>query len=269
MPELAEVEFYRKQWSKGIGKKVLAVHLNAGKKIFQGTDVGLLRRTLEGAKFLSSKTHGKQLLLRFSKDAWVGIHLGMTGHLRIETDGAPPLKHDHLVLRQAGQSLVLSDARQFGRVLFHRGKTAPQWWSDRAIEVLSRDFTVKRVGDFLARHCGAPIKAVLLMQAGFPGIGNWMADEILWQSRIHPARPAKTLSAAEIKTLHAKARYVSRESLRTIGKELDNAPKTWLFGHRWEKGGHCPRNGAPLQREDIGGRTTCWCPICQKLKVRV
>src|ERR1700722_3143204 len=122
MPELAEVEYFRKKWSRGFRQKILSVQLHADKKIFRGTDVAVLQKMLRGATLLGSEAHGKQLLFRFSKGGWLGIHLGMTGALRIEPAAAVPLKHDHLVLRQGRQNLVFSDPRQFGSGLFHAGK---------------------------------------------------------------------------------------------------------------------------------------------------
>ena len=264
MPELAEVEYYRKQWDQGRGGKILAVEVHADKKIFRGTDVAALQKTLPGSTLLGSETHGKQMLFRFSNGGWLGIHLGMSGETRFEPADFAPLKHDHLVLRQAKRSLVLNDPRQFGRVLFHHGKVAPKWWSDRPAEILSPKFTLKLVDDFLRRHGRAPIKAVLLMQSGFPGVGNWMADEILWQSRINPARLANKLRPAEIKTLYSRAKFVCRAALRTIGATNGDPPKSWLIHHRWEAGGFCPRDGTALRRAEVGGRTTCWCPSCQK-----
>jgi formamidopyrimidine-DNA glycosylase len=264
MPELAEVEYFRKQWSQGLRDRIISVELHADKKIFRGTDVAALRKTLRGATLLGSETHGKQMLFRFSKNGWLGIHLGMTGKLRHESTAAVALKHDHLVLRQKRRSLIFSDPRQFGRVLFHAGKTEPVWWQNRPAEILSPQFTRTMMEQFLARHGRAPIKAVLLLQSGFPGIGNWMADEILWQSKVHPARPAGKLRPMEIKKMHGKIQSVCRVALRIVGKNDGDLPKSWLFNHRWENGGHCPVDGTALRRGPCGGRTTCWCPSCQR-----
>lgn len=264
MPELAEVEFIRKQWNRGLNKKILAVQVHAAKKVFRGTDAAALQKTLAGSTLLASEAHGKQLLFRFSNGGWLGLHMGMTGDLRVEPPATEALKHDHLVLQQPEQNLVFSDPRQFGRVLFHHGTTPPQWWQNRPVEILSPQFTQALMDKFISRHTRAPIKAVLLLQSGFPGIGNWMADEILWQSKIHPSRPAGQLTPAETKTLRAKAKSVCRVSLRTIGKNDGSPPKSWLLEHRWENGGHCPVDGTALRRGQVGGRTTCWCPSCQK-----
>jgi formamidopyrimidine-DNA glycosylase len=171
---------------------------------------------------------------------------------------------------------VFNDPRMFGRIEFHVGKEPPHWWSKIAPAILSRQFTVPAVADFLKRRRRAPIKAVLLMQEQFPGVGNWMADEILWRAAIHPARAAGSLSPAETCALWRECRQVCRQALDAIagrGRKLPrdlnvNIPNTWLFRHRWRKGGHCPKTGAPLAHATIGGRTTCWSPARQKLKPR-
>lgn len=265
MPELAEVEFYRKQWNDGIGEKVRGVLLHEN-RIFRGNDIALLRKTLTGAELRTSETHGKQMLFRFSKDAWLGLHLGMTGELRVEAAGYEPKKHDHLVLQQVKRALVFSDPRQFGRVKFYAGKGVPDWWADLPVSVLSKGFTFEHMKAFLERHGKAPLKAVLLSQDGFPGIGNWMADEILWQAKVHPALKPKALKGPEAKRLHNATVFVCREAMRIVGKDWGDLPKDWLFRYRWKRGGKCPRDHAPLQHETIGGRTTCWCPRCQKLR---
>ena len=262
MPELAEVEFYRKQWDDGLKQKILGVELHATKRLFRGVDTDLLKQTLTGATLLGSKTHGKQMLFRFSKDGRLGIHLGMTGKLRVERAGEIG-KHDHLVLYLKKGALVFSDPRLFGRVLFHVGAHEPPWWVNLPSEILSANFTADYVSNFLHRHGRAPVKAVLLMQRGFPGVGNWMADEILWQSKINPGLTAGSLNERQIKLLWQKTQFVCREALKTIGNDFSDPPKTWLFQHRWRKKGHCPRCKGVLQHATIGGRTTCWCPKCQ------
>lgn len=273
MPELAEVEFFRKRWSAGHGAKVLAVRLNEGKKVFRGCAPALVRRRLTGATLLGSETAAKQMLFRFSGGRWVGIHLGMTGELRVEPPDYAASKHDHLILVQQKRQLVFNDPRMFGAVLFHEDNEPPAWWTRIAPAILSRAFTVEAVAIFLKRRARTPIKAVLLMQERFPGIGNWMADEILWRAAIHPKRLAGSLTAVEIRTLHRECRNVCRLALRAIAGAGDylppdlnaHIPKSWLFWHRWEPGGLCPRTKKPLVREEVGGRTTCWSPARQKL----
>src|SRR6202045_1123554 len=95
--------------------------------------------------------------------SWLGIHLGMTGKIRVESANYRPAKHDHLVLFQRERALVFTDSRQFGRVRFHHGADEPDWWKSEAPEIISREFDQKFVDEFLDRHRKAPIKAALLM----------------------------------------------------------------------------------------------------------
>ncbi|HTJ77902.1 MAG TPA: DNA-formamidopyrimidine glycosylase family protein [Rariglobus sp.] len=270
MPELAEVDFFRKRWNPGLGHKIerVLVHEKAG--IFKTCDPALLKKHLTGASLRSSETAAKQMLFRAGDDLWLGIHLGMTGELSVQPANYVPLKRDHLVLIQHDRALVFADFRMFGRVQFHVGSAAPDWWTDIAPAVLSPAFTTEVVAAFLKRRARTPIKAVLLMQERFPGIGNWMADEILWRAALHPKRLAGSLTPSEIKTLHRETRWVAEHAFKIIGDAdsptLVDPPKTWLFPHRWENGGQCPKTGALLVREEVGGRTTCWSPARQKLR---
>ena len=283
MPELAEAEFFRKRWHRAArGAKIAIVLTHDRAKIFRGTNPAVIRRALTGTRFLDSEASAKQMLFRFSGGAWLGVHLGMSGELRAEPPDYSPQKHDHLVLTTVrpglspveGHTLVFADPRMFGRVQFHRGARPPAWWTKIAPAILSDAFTADAVAAFLRRRARAPIKAVLLMQERFPGVGNWMADEILWRAAIHPKRLAGSLSAAEVRTLWRECRDVCRLALDTIAgrgrnppPDLNvNIPRSWLFWHRWEDGGRCPKTKKPLVREEVGGRTTCWSPARQKLR---
>lgn len=274
MPEFAEVEFFRKRWAQAAaGQRIKSVLVHPAAKIFRGTNPAAIKRALTRAKYLSSEAQAKQMLFRFSGGTWLGVHLGMSGDLTVKPADYTPAKHDHLVLFSAKHALVFSDPRMFGRVQFHRGTTAPTWWTKIAPPILSEKFTVEAVAAFLKRRAKAPIKAVLLMQERFPGIGNWMADEILWRAAIHPRRRAGSLKRAEVQALWRECGHVCRMALDTIagrGNYLPpdlnaHIPKTWLFWHRWEPGGRDPRTKTPLARAEIGGRTTCWSPARQKL----
>ena len=266
MPELAEVEFYRKQWDPGLRQAILSVHGNFRSRIFRGIFADTLRRALTGAVFTGSQAHGKQMLFRFSGGKWLGLHLGMSGTLRSEPPAAKPRKHDHLVLHQKKQNLVLNDYRHFGRVRWHQGPQPPPWWTALPPSLLSGPFTPEVLAQFLKRRSRSPLKAVLLMQERFPGIGNWIADEILWRARLHPRRPAGSLETSERNALYRALRTVCRQALKVIGTDFSDPPPSWLFSHRWKKGGSCPRCSAGLRHDAITGRTSCWCPRCQPMK---
>lgn len=272
MPELAEVDYFRKQWNPGLHHRIEKVLIHPKARIFRGIDPAQFVRSLNQATLERSESRGKQMLFiakphGSQKRIWLGLHLGMTGELRIEPADFVPAKHDHLVLCQAGHALVFRDARLFGRVLFAESDEAPDWWAKLPPDLLSEKFTIEALSQFLKRRARTPIKAVLLMQERFPGIGNWMADEILWRAAIHPKQPAGSLDASKMRALYREIRTVCREALRIIGKDFSDPPKSWLFPHRWAKGGTCPRTGAKLMHATIGGRTTCWSPARQKLHI--
>jgi len=264
MPELAEVEYFRRQWDSGLGARVIGVGAHPEKRVFRGTDVAALEKALTGARLLGSEGHGKQMLFRFSRRASIGIHLGMSGRLRVEAAGISPGKHDHLVLFQEKRSLVYSDPRTFARIRLALGKGAPEWWRNLPPAVTSPAFTPAVLREQLRRGRRSPVKAALLDQTLFPGVGNWMADEIIWQIKVHPATRAGDLSASQEHDLWRTSRAICRTALRTIGVDWSEPPKNWLIHRRWQKGGRCPRDGTLLDHGTIAGRTTAWCPVCQK-----
>jgi formamidopyrimidine-DNA glycosylase len=275
MPELAEVEWFRKQWDAGRGAEIVDLSLHARNRVFRGSDVRELQRRLIGAKLLSSHARGKRMLFKFSGDnpeiigaregirSWLGIHLGMTGKIRVESANYRPGKHDHLVLFQLERALVFTDSRQFGRVRFHHGADEPDWWKSDTPEINSREFDQKFVDQFLDRHRKAPIKAALLMQNGFPGIGNWMADEILWRAKIMPSKRIRKLTARERSALFHATKFVVRRSLETLGKDFSDPARNWLIHQKWKRDGICPKHRTPLRHAIVAGRTTAWCPKCQ------
>ena len=264
MPELAEVEFFRKQWDAGLRQKVTRAELHRGQRIFRGVNESRLAAALQGSTYLDSEARAKLMCFRFSRGVWLGIHLGMTGKLRVESPAFALGKHDHLILVQKKQALVFSDPRKFGRVHFHQGMEAPTWWTKLPPAVTSPEFTLPLMTAFLQRRARLAVKAALLVQSAFPGVGNWMADEILWQAGIDPRVLCGRLAAKRLTALWQTAREVCTVALDTIGADFSDPPEDWLIHQRWSKTGVCPRDGLPLKTATIGGRTTRWCPRCQR-----
>lgn len=264
MPELAEVEYFRRVWDAGLRRKIERVALHAGKRIFRGEDISRMKKRLTGSRLLASEARAKQMLFRFSGGCWIGVHLGMTGQLRIEPAGFRPDRHDHLVLFQRRQALVLSDPRLFGRVRFHEGKEPPPWWSELPLAVTSPEFGLELVRAFFRRRARLAVKAALLQQARFPGIGNWMADEVLWRAKLDPRKLCGELPPRQVEAVWREAREVCAISLATVGIDFSDPPEGWFFHVRWKKSGRCPRCARPLETATVGGRTTRWCARCQR-----
>ena len=263
MPELAEVAYACTVWKKGINQRIASVYTHPKSRVYREENRALYSSEIEGKRIRSAQTHGKQMLFTFSRDVWLGLHLGMTGWLFIEKSEYQPRKHDALVLRQPKQCLVFRDPRQFGRLRIHLEKEPPSWWDKRPPSMLSKDFKYDILSTALLRHQKRPLKALLLDQRYFPGMGNWMADEVLWRSCIHPESRSSQLNDSQKRNLYREVRAVVRGAMKTVGKHGGDPPATWLFHQRWKDGGTCPKSKLPLIRAQVGGRTTCWSPSLQ------
>lgn len=263
MPELAEVEYYRRCWQPARGRRIVAVEGNPGARVFRDTSLAAVRGLVEGHALRASRRHGKQLYFRFGADRWIRIRLGMTGALdRLGGADVADFRHAHLRLRHAGGWLVFRDPRMFGSVQPSGRGVDPHAWASLPPTPEDEGFTVRHLERQLERRAGSPLKAVLLDQAIFPGIGNWMADEILWRMHVHPATPCGEV-LDRVGDLRRRTRFVARGALRVIAPDWGDLPETWLMNHRWRDGGVCPRCRGALTRGPVAGRTTCWCPLCQ------
>ena len=285
MPELAEVELARRIWEPGLAQRIIAVDCHPQTRVYRDTPAPKIESALTGRSLVSSRSHGKRLLFSFSPasrpraarlepSTHIELHLGMAGRLFLAAPHYEAERHDHFVLRTPNLSLVYSDYRQFGRVFLHDPSADP--WSTLPLEVLDRRFTLSYLGRITARRQGATLKALLLDQGLFPGVGNWMADEICWRIPCHPETRLRDLDLARIRSV---SRQVSRGALRHVadknaprsgregfspGRYVEQVPpRSWLFQHRWKAGGCCPRCRSALDRGTIATRTTAWCPSCQ------
>ena len=264
MPELAEVEYYWRRWDSGLGRKITGVSVHPGARIFRRTDSEVIVQRLTGTVLATSQAHGKQMLFGFSGGIWLSLHLGMTGELSSGPRNFQDRKHHHLVLRQSAGSLIFADYRQFGEVRLDEGSDTPVWWRELPPLLTSPGFTREMLAAYLTRRAKTPVKSALLHQERFPGIGNWMADEILWRARIRPQCVCGRIKGRKLSDLLSAVISVCRDALAVIADTGEDPPSDWLFSHRWADGGHCPKTGKRLLRSTIGGRTTCWSPTWQR-----
>jgi formamidopyrimidine-DNA glycosylase len=248
MPELPEAERARALIAeRALGRRIVAVE-DADSYVSRPHPPGEIAAALRGRRLTSANRIGKTLWLETDGDGpELGVHLGMAG--RIAVDEEPHERWDRFALTfEDGGRLALRDKRRLGRV-----RLAPD------LARLGPDAAEITRGEFRARvgRGASPVKARIMDQAVVAGIGNLLADEILWQARIDPRRPAGSLSEEELDALRRAARAALRHALRAGGAH------TGRFNPHREKGGHCPRCGAALATGRIGGRTTYWCPVEQ------
>ncbi|MGH3763483.1 Fpg/Nei family DNA glycosylase [Actinophytocola sp.] len=255
MPELPDVEGFR---------RVLAAHTGARIRRVDVLDAQMLRgvgargfgERLRGKSFAAPRRHGKWLVGPLRGGGAVLVHFGMTGDLRWTRDGERH-PHDRVAFVLDGGELRYRDMRKLQgirladddaaveRILAEVGPDATDVGRDELRELLDRR---------------RQVKPTLTDQAVLGGIGNLLADEILWRARINPRRPGNRLSAKDVTTLHTRLRSVLRQAV-AAGRV---PPRTsWLTGRRDEPSGSCPRCVTTLHRGRVGGRGTVWCPNCQ------
>ena len=209
---------------------------------------GEMAAALVGRRLTATHRRGKFLWAETDGGPDLGLHLGMAG--RIAVDEAPaPRSWDRFALEFAdGGRMALHDKRRLGRAMLepdfsHVGPDAAE---------IGRDAFRARFG-----RSGAPVKARLLDQGVIAGVGNLLADEILWRARLDPRRAAGELSVEELDALRRAVRGALRDAIaqrRRAHRPAEPAPRARR---------RCPRCGAELERATVGGRTTYWCPVCQ------
>ena len=246
MPELPEAERARLILESVLGRRIARVD-DSDTYVCRPHAPGEISSALVGHKFVSANRRGKFMWLETADGPTLGLHLGMAGHVAL-TEGDRPRWDRFTVEFDDGSRFALRDRRRLGRAVLnpdfsHVGPDA----ADVGREEFRR----------LIGSGRAPVKARLLDQGAISGVGNLLADEILWQARIAPGRLVSELSVDELDRLRRAVRAAVRSAIRKGGAH------TGAFVGARERDGVCPRCGHGLSRARIGGRTTYWCPVCQ------
>jgi formamidopyrimidine-DNA glycosylase len=258
VPELPDVEASRRFLAEhATGQRIDRVRI---------TDDGILRnvsarsldRALRGHRFEEPTRHGKWLLAWTTGPA-VLLHFGMTGELGWAQDESGRHRHDRVIFELEGGELRYRNMRKLGGLwLAHDEREAGAVLGPLGPDALHLD----RVGfeAALGTRRGR-VKAVLMNQAVLAGVGNLLADEVLWQAHIHPARRLEELGEEQRARLYRALRRVLRISV----ERFDYIPRMrgWLNHVRGRPGARCPRCRTPLVRMVVAGRTTYLCPACQ------
>ncbi|KHO01718.1 formamidopyrimidine-DNA glycosylase [Metarhizium album ARSEF 1941] len=294
MPEIAEVarivHFLRLHL---VGRKIASASAIDDSNVFgkAGTTGEAVKAALEGKQVVSAGNQGKYFWITFDKPPHLVMHFGMTGWVHIKgqqtayTNYYKRMKPDELEqwppkfwkfqIKTEGKpevEVAFTDARRFGRVRLldcpgadiRNHTPLKENGPDPVIDACR--FTEEYLrGRMRARH--VPVKALLLDQAMISGIGNWVADETLYQAALHPEQYSDSFSDAEIKRLYECIKYVCQTAVDRLG-DSDQFPEHWLFNHRWGKGGKGSSsklpNGEKLAFITVGGRTSCYAPRVQR-----
>jgi len=265
VPEVLEVEAYRALAEQaGLGRTIASVEAPDSWYLKRGLTASQLQ-VLVGGHFEAARRLGKLLLLdtRLASGAEgpvLGLRFGMSGRLVVDGRvGTGPLWHSprgclpryerFAVVFADGGHLGISDPRRLGGV-----EVEP---SEARVGFDAATLTPGQLARALSTS-RAPLKARLMDQARVAGIGNLIADEVLWRAGLAPSRPAGSLSPAELRRLHRHLRAALAQMGARGGSHTGD-----LMAHR-TPGGRCPRDGQPLQRDRVGGRTTWWCPAHQR-----
>ncbi len=258
MPELPDVEGFRHVFAEhAVGHRLEKIDV-CDEQVIRGLSATDFTRRLRGVSFAEPIRHGKWLKAPVAGREGgpvLLLHFGMTGALEWCSGNSERRPHDRVIFEFAAGELRYRDMRKLQglRLVTDVGRALGDIGPD-ALTVSREDFAAAFAG--LRRQ----VKTALTDQALLAGLGNLLADEILWRSRINPERPCDRLSESDTAALHTRMRAVLRQSVRD---ERVPPRRNWLTGHRDDRPGVCPRCRTELRRGRVGGRGTVWCPRCQ------
>ncbi len=262
MPELPEVEAQRKLVEKHLaGRTLVGVASVRDTIVYSGVSSRQFTERLRGRKVHGVRRKGKHLWLELDRRPWPTFHFGMGGHFEVCRDGVRPRFWKLEFESDDGLRLAMTNPRRLGRIrLLHDPLSEPPL-SLLGPDPLDALPSPALFAEMLAARRG-PVKAVLLDQKFLAGIGNWIADEVLYQARISPFRLVPSLNAAEIRRLRLKIRYVIERAV-AVDARSDLFPRSWLFHVRWGKDPDARVRSGGLAYGVVGGRTTAWVPTVQ------
>jgi formamidopyrimidine-DNA glycosylase len=270
MPELPEVETIARGLAKRVtGDVIESIWLGRMPQTLKSPAVEIAA-TLENSRIAAVRRMGKHIVFDLEKNgapsekAQFIVHLGMTGRLQVNQPQDEILKHTHAILKLAsGRELRFIDPRRFGRLSVSREFDAG------GIEPLEADLE-----GFLAMFRGrkTPIKSALLNQKLLRGVGNIYADESLFRAGIRPRRRANTISQDQFAKLLAAVKKVLEQAIKLGGSSVsdyvdaDGKEGFFQLKHRvyGREGEPCLVCKTPIKRVVIGGRSSHYCPKCQK-----
>lgn len=274
MPELPEVETIRRQLESLLtGKTIHGVSI-PDPSVTAPLPPRAFGRRLRGKKIKALSRRGKYLRLELDGGGMLVIHLRMTGVLTFarKYDKISERRHLRLVIDfGGGGALIFRDQRRFGTAAILEPEEIKPFFDRLGLEPLERSFSPDILAKLLASR-KRPLKSFLIDQSMIAGIGNIYADEALFRARIHPLRPAGSLSTAEVRRLNRAIKATLAEAISLAGSSIDTYRDARGRRGRFQEvfrihrraGEPCPGCGGTVRKIKVGGRGTYFCPACQK-----
>ena len=262
MPELPEVETFRRYFEEtSLRQKVTGIKVaEKSEKLFK-VPIKDLIETLQDNQFTGSSRIGKYLFVHLQKQGYLVVHFGMTGDFSyFHQDDTPPKRAKIFFLFENGFCLSYNSKRKFGWL--DLAENIEEYQQDKKLGPDALDIEDEYLFERLKKSM-APVKARLLDQNVLAGVGNWVADEVLYQSKIHPGTTCDRLAKEDFQRLQDSIQHVLNVSVEKAA-DWDAFPDHFMVKQR-QKNGRCPETGERLEVIEVGGRTTYFCPVLQRL----
>ncbi|CAN6706890.1 unnamed protein product [Malus baccata var. baccata] len=278
MPELPEVEAARRAIEEHcVGKKIMKALIADDSKVIDGVSRADFEASLLGKTIVSAHRKGKNMWLCLDSPPFPSFQFGMAGAVYIkgvavtkykrsavkDTDEWPSKYSKFFVELDDGLEFSFTDKRRFARVRLLKDPTSVPPISELGPDALLEPMTVDELFECFSKKKIA-IKTLLLDQSVISGIGNWVADEVLYQARIHPEQSAASLSKENCAALHTSIKEVLEKSLE-VGADSSQFPSDWIFHSREKKPGKAFVDGKKIEFITVGSRTSAFVPELQKL----
>ncbi|HEY8631749.1 MAG TPA: bifunctional DNA-formamidopyrimidine glycosylase/DNA-(apurinic or apyrimidinic site) lyase [Candidatus Limnocylindrales bacterium] len=271
MPELPEVETVARDLRPLITGATIVDATTLWARTLRGIDPEAFAAGVAGRHIEGVTRRGKQVVVQLSGDAFLTIHLKMTGQLFVVPQGGPEDPYVRLVFGlEDGREIRFRDIRKFGKIgLYLADDEDP--FAATGPEPLADAFTVRAFRRRIRGRKGR-LKPLLLDQTFIAGVGNIYADEALWAARLHPLRTARTLRPPDERQLWLELRRILAEAVIRRGSSIDDYTAPEGDGEMQDHlrvyqrtGEPCARCGRPIRRIVVGGRATHFCSWCQRL----
>ncbi len=264
MPELPEVESYKKYFdSTSLNKTVKDVKV-LDKGILSDISSKSFVSKIKGEKFKSTYRHGKYLFAQLSSSKILVMHFGMTGFLKYFKNEDEASKHIRVLFSFSnGFNLAYDCQRKFGKVTFT--KSINEFLKKKKLgeDPISKRLSYNKFKEIIIKKSGN-IKAALLDQKTFAGIGNLYSDEILFQANIHPLSVIKHFKEKDFEAVYKSMNEILKKAVK-LKADFDSYPESWLVLFR-DDDENCPKCNGSIKHKTIGGRTSYFCTKHQKIK---